>query len=140
MKFIHAAVFLLIANTAHAAEPALSVNIPAGAVVDCLPFPSIETLKTQTVYKNGRPAFGGVVTCSVVDGQPVPKQSKFVGQLIPGPVPNSFSFAWEVLQLPGTGSIKWNSADGELLSSIQTNDDRLQLTFKRVLRVAPASN
>lgn len=125
-----------------AAEPAPSVNIiPAGAVVDCLPFPSIETLKTQTVYENGKPAFGGVVTCSVIDGQSVPRQARFVGQLVAGPVPNSFSFAWEVLQLPGNaGSIKWNSADGELLSFIQTDDERLQLTFNRALRVTPASN
>lgn len=140
MKFIHAAVFLLIANSVHAAQPAPSINIPADAVVDCLPFPSIETLKTQTVYENGKPALGGVVTCSVIDGQPVPKQSRFVGQLIAGPVPNSFSFAWEVLQLPGGYSIKWDIADGELLSSVQSNDEHLHLTFKRELRVAPASN
>ncbi|NAP32514.1 hypothetical protein [Pseudomonas syringae] len=139
MKFIHAAVFLLIANSAHAEDPAPSI-IPAGTVVDCVPFPSIETLKKQTVYENGKPALGGVVTCSVIDGQPVPKESRFFGQLIAGPVPNSFSFAWKVLQLPGNGSIKWSGADSELLSSIQTNNERLQLTFKRELRVAPASN
>jgi hypothetical protein len=34
MRFIPAAVFLLIANSAHAAEPVSSVNVPAGIPQD----------------------------------------------------------------------------------------------------------
>jgi hypothetical protein len=138
MKFIYAAALLMIANSAHAAETASSVTIPAGAVIDCLPYPSIETLKSETRYENGKPAFDGVVTCTVGDGQSVPKYSRFVGKLISGPVANSFAFAWEGLQYPGTDSVKLTSADGELLYTLQTKEEHLKLTFKRALNVPAA--
>lgn len=118
---------VLVSSGAHAAS---GLNVQAGSQVDCLPFPSVETLNKHTVYENGKPAFGGVVTCSVIEGQAVPKQSNFVGQLVAGSVPNTYSFVWEVLQLPGTdGSVRWSNADGELLTSATNGSERVRLTF-----------
>lgn len=127
---------VFVSSGAHAATVG---NVKTGSQVDCLPFPSLEMLDKHTVFENGKPAFGGVVTCTVIEGQAVPKQSKFVGQLVTGSVRNTYSFVWEVLQLPDAdGSVLWSNADGELLSSVANGSERVRLTFKRGLNVNPA--
>ena len=43
MKLVYAAALSIIAGAAQAAESVPSLNVPTGAVIDCLPVPNIET-------------------------------------------------------------------------------------------------
>ncbi|MDU4254559.1 hypothetical protein [Pseudomonas sp.] len=129
MKLPHIA--LLMASTfvsyAHADQ---LVNIAAGSVVECVPFPSVKTLDVETVFQGGKLASSSMVTCVVTKGQTVPMGSKFLGELVDGPAPNSYAFQWEALQVADGYSVRWSNAERDQPSSIQGNSGNLRLTFK----------
>ncbi|HHH9443085.1 TPA: hypothetical protein ACP32N_005073 [Pseudomonas aeruginosa] len=117
MRWTHLALLLAAATASNAqAEPL--VNIPAGSAIECTPFPSIKALNQEAAFKDGKLARGRPVTCTVAKGQAVPMASKFFGQLVDGPVPNSYAFQWEVLQLQDRYSVRWSNAEREQPSSI----------------------
>lgn len=135
---------LLVTAGAQAGVPCIdcfhNVTIPAGTEVACSPFPSIETIKNATVFQGDKPALTQVMTCKVSNGQTIPAQSTFVGELVAGSALGPYSFVWQRLSLPGTGgSIELDIADDELLSSKADNNGQLRLTFKRDLAISPAT-
>lgn len=136
MKLTHIALLLAAATASNAQAEAL-VNIPAGSVIECIPFPSIKTLNEalseETAFQAGKLAMGHPVTCMVTKGQAVPMASKFVGQLVDGPVPTSYAFQWEVLEVPDGYLVRWSNADRDQPSSVQGEGGHLRLTFKHGL-------
>lgn len=133
MKLTHIAL-LLSTCTASIVQAEPLVNIPAGAVIECSPSPSIKWLNKSVEFKDGKIASAFVVTCQVPNSQTAPAGSVLIGKLVDGPVPNSYVFQWEMLRVSYT-SITWSNAKREQLSTIQGKDGQLHVTFKNSLVV-----
>lgn len=138
MKFNYLFAALVLTCSVQAVAQDARLNLSQGEVVQCLPVPNIETLKNYIQYENGRPVNGGIVTCTVVDGQPLPKNTKVSGEIISGPVRNSFGFAWSVIQLPGGNTMRMENGDD--IGSFQGQDERLRLVFKSGIKLAGGLN
>lgn len=133
MKFVYAATLSIIAGTTQAAEAVPSLSVPTGAVIDCLPVPNIETLNKGTVYESGKPVLPARVTCTVSKGQSIPQHSQFVGRQVAGPVANSYTFVWELLQLPGGYSVRSDNVGSAIFSTAQGDSGHLRVTFEKSL-------
>ena len=123
-----------------AGNASAGLEIKAAAQVDCLPFPSVETLYNEITYVKGEMTTIRLVTCTVVEGQSIPAQSKFAGKLIAGPNPNTYSFVWDALQLPASRGLNQSTGiEDEIASSGFQGSDLIRITFKKGLRVGTAS-
>lgn len=112
--------------------------ISRGKSFDCLPFPSIKTLNENTVYENGKPAFGGMVVCEVDVND---FKARLIGAVIAGPAYNSYSIVWNTLQFQSaTGSFNWDASADALTTSESIQSEFLTITFNRDLVVDPAIN
>lgn len=133
MKLIYAVALSIIAGAAQAAETGPSLNVPTGAVIDCLPVPSIETLNKGTVYVSGKPVLPARVTCTVSKGQSIPQHSQFVGRQVAGPVSNSYTFVWELMLLPGGYSVRSENVGSAMFSTALGDSGHLRVTFDKNL-------
>ncbi|MBV7514579.1 hypothetical protein [Pseudomonas sp. PDM25] len=134
---LRVAVTMLMASGVHAA----TLDIPVGTVADCIPFPSIEAIKSASIFQGENPALVQLMTCEVIKGQPLPAQSKLVGEVRAGSNLGPYSIVWQRLQLTGAqGVLEWNPADEDFVSSRIQDAGHLRVTFKRGLSVSPDSS
>lgn len=136
--FLSACLSLAFVTAAHAGVPCvdcfLPMKISAGTAVDCEPFPSMETMKREVIFKNGKPVFAQLIKCVVVKNQAVPEQSAFVGELVSGPASETYTISWEVLQFPGaSGAVQWDTKDSGIVTTVADNKSHMRLIFKRDL-------
>lgn len=118
-------------SVVHAKVP----DIPAGTVAECIPFPTMKTIISGAVFRSTEPPFVEVMTCDVVNGGPVPKQSRFVGEVRAPDALGPYSIVWQRLQLPGAdGVLEWRPQDGGLTTSRTLENGNLQVTFKQALK------
>jgi hypothetical protein len=128
------AVAMLGASAVHAE----TLDIPVGTVADCIPFPSVEAIKSSSIFQGEKPALVQLMTCEVINGQPIPAHSKFVGEVRASSALGPYSIVWQRLQLPGAqGILEWNPHDEDFVSSRIQDTGKLRVTFKRGLSVDP---
>ena len=126
------AVAMLVASGVHAE----TLDIPVGTVADCIPFPSVEAIKSASIFQGEKPALAQIMTCEVIKGQPIPAHSKLVGEVRAGSALGPYAIVWQRLQLPGAqGVLEWNRHDEDFISSRIQDTGNLRVTFKRGLNV-----
>jgi hypothetical protein len=130
------AIAMLIASGVHAE----TMDIPVGTVADCIPFPSVEAIKSASIFKGEKPALAQIMTCEIIKGQPIPAQSKLIGEVRAVSALGPYSIVWQRLQLPDAqGVLEWNPADEDFVSSRIQDTGNLRVTFKRGLSVSANS-
>lgn len=130
------AVAMLMAPGVHAE----TLDIPAGTVADCIPTPSIEAIKSASIFQGENPVLVQRITCDVINGQPVPAQSRLVGEVRAVSALGPYSVVWQLLQLPSDqGDLIWSPQDGDFASSRIQSNGTFRVTFKRALNVDPAT-
>ncbi len=113
-----------------------TMNIAVGTVADCIPFPSVEAIKSASIFQGEKPALTQLMTCEVIKGQPIPAQSKLVGEVRASTAFGPYTIVWQRLQLPGSqGVLGWNPHDEDFISSSVQDTGNLRVTFKRGLSV-----
>lgn len=111
-------------------------QIHAGAVADCIPSPSIEAIKSASIFQGENPALVQMVTCDVIKGQPLPVQSRLVGEIRAVSALGPYSLVWQRLQLRSDqGDIVWSPEDDQFVSSRIQSNGTLRMTFERTLDV-----
>lgn len=134
--FLAITVATLMASTAHAE----TLDFPAGTVADCIPTPSVEAIKSASIFQGENPALVQVITCDVIKSQPIPAQSRLVGEVRAVSALGPYSLVWQRLQLRSEqGDLAWNPQDEEFVSSRIQSNGTLRVTFKRALNVDPAT-
>lgn len=114
--------------------------VPAGTVADCIPSPSIEAIKSASVFQGENPALIQMITCDVIKGQPIPAKFRLLGELRAVSVLGPYSLVWQQMQLRGDqGDLVWNPKDEDLVSSRIQSDGTLRMTFKHDLNIDPAT-
>jgi hypothetical protein len=127
------AVAMLVGSGVHAA----TLNIPEGTVVDCMPTPSIEAIKSASVFQGENPALVKQMTCEVIKGQPIPAQLKLVGELRAVAALGPYSIVWQRLQVPeAEGLFEWSGGQKEFASSRIQDTGKLRVTFERGINVS----
>lgn len=131
---------LLAAVSASNACADQQVNIPAGSVIECTPYPSIKTLAEDVANKGGVLTIGSPIKCVVTKDQVVPMESQFFGQVVEGAVPNSYAFKWEGWLLEDGRSVRLSNAQREKPSTSQGQTGHLRLNFKNGLVASSSAN
>lgn len=127
---------LLGASLIAAGVHAETFEIPAGTVADCVPSPSIEAIKSASIFQGENPALVQMVTCDVIKGQPLPVQSRLVGEIRAVSALGPYSLVWQRLQLRSErGDIVWSPEDENFVSSRIQSNGTLRMTFERTLDV-----
>ncbi len=140
MKRIVKALILLSSGMIGYGAHAEAFHIPAGAVADCVPSPSIEEIKSATIFKGENPALVHMVTCDVIKGQPLPVESRAVGEIRAVSALGPYSFVWQRLQIRSEqGDIVWSPEDANFVSSRIQRNGTLRMTFERTLDVDVAT-
>lgn len=132
MKVQVIAVTMLLGAGAHAA----SLDIPAGTIADCIPSPSIEAIKSASIFQGDKPALVQMMTCDVMTGQPIPAQSRLLGEVRAVSALGPYSIVWRRLQLRSDqGDLVWSPNDEDFASSLFQGNGQIRVTFKRGLNV-----
>ena len=114
--------------------------VPAGTVADCIPSPSIEAIKSASIFQGENPALVQMITCDVIKGQPIPAQSRLVGEVRAVSALGPYSLVWQRMQLRSDqGDLVWNPKDEDFVSSRIQSNGTLRVTFKRALNVDQAT-
>ena len=122
------AVAMLIGSVAHAQ----TLDIPAGTVADCIPYPSIEAIKSASIFQGEKPELVQMMTCDVIKEQPIPVQSRLVGEVRAVTALGPYSIVWKRLQVPSDeGALVWNPKDDDFASSRIQANGTLRVTFNR---------
>ncbi len=117
-----------------------TLDIPAGTVADCIPTPSIEAIKSASIFQGEKPTLIQRITCDVINGQPVPAQSRLVGEVRAVSALGPYSLVWQRLQLRSDqGDLVWSPQDEDFVSSRIQSNGTLRVTFKRALNVDPST-
>jgi hypothetical protein len=131
--FLMVAVATLMSAGAQAGTP----DIPAGTAVDCIPFPSIEAIKSASIFQGEKPALIQNMTCDVINDQRIPSQSKIVGEVRAVSALGPYFIVWKRLQFPSDqGALEWKPEDDNFVSSRIQENGSLRVTFQRGLHSA----
>jgi hypothetical protein len=127
---------LLSAGSIGAFAHAETFQIHAGSVADCIPSPSIEAIKSASIFQGENPALVQMATCDVIKGQPLPAQSRLYGEIRAVSALGPYSLVWQRLQLRSDqGDIVWSPEDDSFVSSRIQSNGTLRMTFERTLDV-----
>lgn len=120
-----------VTSAAHAKVP----DIPAGTVAECIPFPTMKAILSGAVFRSTEPPLVHVMTCDVVNWDPVPKRYRFVGEVRARSALGPYSIVWQRLQLlSADGVLELRLHDEGSMTSRSLDNGNLQVTFRQALK------
>lgn len=140
MRSARQVMLMVVAILACSLAQAEKLAVPAGFAVDCIPSPSIESIKSGSIFQGENPALVQMITCDVIEGQSIPAQSRLFGEVRAQSALGPYEVIWQRLQVQNyQGDLVWNPRHEDLVSSRIQSNGTLRVTFERTLSVDQAT-